>query len=523
MQQSVESGRKPGTVDVEVALQNLRASLLDGDAAAPASTLTAQRLAPLTALDDKVHASYAALRDRLFFGPETSAAIAPTLTAKSRRIFAGLTALFADCAMQLVAQPNAKALAPALAIRAFTAATEHLKWTAFEHMAPTGSFWLGLHSLYRTVEALGVAAQTVELHAGPAAMRTTCTDAYVQCLLLGTLNVGVLAPMSIEIAHRWLVDMAKNRKLAALCDEKVHTHRVRLDAAQGAVRITDVEVPDEATRFLDGASLEPGLAETRKYLYGGALTAQARNPSAAALHYGAFLDLAERLWSPEWRRVIQRAPREAVRGVTVEAVIGLERIVAAIDTALEVQPASAPTVLEIDWPEPSEGGPGSNVIDLPGRSAARWTLRDRSETGLAAMVPFAAAAALPVGALIGLREGDETHWSLGMLVRRIAADDSGECLLGIKRLSASPVHVSLVLGGTNGAPPRQVDALFAPLQTKHARVDALVVPEAAFTATDDCSLRVGADLYQIRIDRVLDRGDGWLRTGFEIVAKGSTR
>jgi hypothetical protein len=523
-QETAEPGRRAGTVDVEVALQNLRASLLGEHAApvAPAggSDIAPERLAALISLDDKVHATYLGLRERLLFGPEAMVVLSPSLVAKSRRIFAEIATLFADCAHQFTTQGNALAYAPMLAARTFRSATEHLKWTTFEHTAPAGSFWLGLHSLYRSVDALGGADQAVDLYAGPTSARTTCTDAYMQCLLLGTLNVGVLAPMSIEIAHRWLVDMARNQQLSTIAAPKVHTHRVRFDAAQGAVRITEMAVPDDATRFIACGSLEPGLAETRKYLYSGALTAQARNPSAAALHYGAFLDLAERLWSPEWQRVLQRAPREAVRGVSIEAVLGLDRIVAALDAATHEEPvAAAPAALEIDWPDQREGTAASNVINLPGRSSARWTLRDRSETGLAALVPHAAAAALPVGALIGLREGDGADWGLGMLVRRIAAAESGESLLGIKRLSANPVHVSLILGAGDGKAQREIDALFAPMQTKHARIDALIVPDTAFTATADCSLRVGNDLYQIRLDRILDRGDDWMRVGFEIVGK----
>ena len=92
---------------------------------------------------------------------------------------------------------------------------------------------------------------------------------------------------------------------------------------------------------------------------------------------GKVRDLAERLWSPDWRKTSWRDPRTIPKGERIEVVIGFDQVIAALGAN-------------------GEGG----VAEKP---RASWLLRDKCQNGLGALVPEDAGISMRLGSLIAFR------------------------------------------------------------------------------------------------------------------------
>ena len=85
------------------------------------------------------------------------------------------------------------------------------------------------------------------------------------------------------------------------------------------------------------------------------------------------LDLAEKLWSQDFRRATWRSERETAIGESIDVVLGYDAVMA---------------LLAGDDAAPERPDPLS------------WELRDKSATGLGASLPIEAGEHIPLGALI---------------------------------------------------------------------------------------------------------------------------
>src|SRR5690606_30119075 len=118
--------------------------------------------------------------------------------------------------------------------------------------------------------------------------------------------------------------------------------------------------------------------------------------------------------------------------------------------------------------------------DDPARpAAASWRLRDRSATGLGALLPQEAGEHVTLGALMAFREPGAARWQLGCIVRRIRVRDASAWIVGIKRLSEAPLLVDLV-GYVDGlqletAGDPDAAAIYAPITIDGSRIDGVVI------------------------------------------------
>jgi hypothetical protein len=377
-----------------------------------------------------------------------------------------------------------------LALCSLRARADEIKWHAFEQTAAQPSSWQQTNQLMRSIESLGVERQIVDGD-------LSCTDAFAHCLLLCTLNVGILTPPQMELAQRWLAASARDLRVEPFFDPESHWYQIDLAADKGPERVSPAAAVADNTRFLAVAPLGATLARARSHLYAGKLSVGATPNRVVALHFGSFLDLAEKLWSQDFRRATWRGEREKVSGESIEVVLGFDEVM---------------DLLAAEDADPER------------LAAASWELRDKSATGLGASLPKERGEHIPLGALIGFRHpGDET-WQLGCVVRRIRVPDASRWSIGIKRLSASPVLVDLE-PSTEGlqleteATPDPAAAIYAPIETDGGRIDGVVIDADRFGGNNDFLLPTGGGAFRIRANRVIERGDRWIRIGFEVLGK----
>lgn len=376
-----------------------------------------------------------------------------------------------------------------LAVQSFTARAEEIKWHSFEHTRPHKGSWRQSSELLRAVETTGLERQATP-------QGGNCIDAYAQCMLLDTLNVGILDAAPMELAHRWLTSSARDLRLDPFFDSEAHGYQIDLSRAAGPERITPASIATETTRYLAVAQLGSVLAAARSQLYAGKLSVGAAPNRAVALHFGAFLDVAERLWSPDWRRANWREERESAAGQSVDVVVGREAVL----DALRADEDGSPLAREIQT----------------------WPLKDRSMSGLGARLPIDMGAQAPLGTLIAFRWSADDPWEIGNIVRRIRAAEDSAWVVGVRRLCDEPVAIELgadVEGLMLETESTDTDAVYAPINADTGRIDGLIVSPQALGARTDYLLPTRGSAFRIRANRVIDRGEDWVRFGFEVVGK----
>ena len=374
-----------------------------------------------------------------------------------------------------------------LALHSLHARTEEIKWHGFESTMPGSISWQNANALLLGLESLGAERQVL-VDGG------TCVDAFAQCILLATLNVGILSPPQVELAHRWLSVCGWGLQIEPFFDPETHWYQIDLEQSRGPERISPNSAISDATRFVAVAALGPLLAQARTKLYAGELDVPATPNRIVALHFGAFLDLAERLWSPDWRKATWRDPRTIAKGEQIEVVIGFDQVIAAL------------------------GGNGeAGVADSTPR--ASWLLRDKCKNGLGALLPEDAGIRMRLGALIAFRASADDDWQIGSIVRRVRAADETLWLAGIKRISDSPVALALLSQAHGPSPAPGPLAIYAPVSSGAGRIDSLLLDADEFARGGQYQLPTRGGAFRIRLDRVIDRGDRWVRVGFEVLGK----
>jgi len=395
-------------------------------------------------------------------------------------------------AMRMVPRPqlvDEQAQIAEIALSAFLGRAEEIKWHSFEHTRPHARSWQRANELLRAVESIGLEKQRTS-------QGMSCIDGFSRCMLIDSLNVGILDAPALELAHRWLGGSARDLRLEPFFDSDAHGYQIDLGRPAGPERITPASTATELTRYLAVATLGPHLANARTQLYAGKLSVGASPNRAVALHFGAFLDVAERLWSPDWRRATWREERERAVGQSVRVVVGPDAVL----KALRSDETGAPLAVEEQV----------------------WPLNDRSPSGLGARLPLHMEDSAPLGALIAFRDDAEAPWEIGNIVRRIRAAEDSVWVVGVRRLCEEPVAIDLdvdseqlTLETETGATP----AVYAPINADAGRIDGLIVSPEILAERSEFLLPTRGSGFRIRANRVIDRGADWVRFGFEVLGK----
>jgi hypothetical protein len=144
-----------------------------------------------------------------------------------------------------------------------------------------------------------------------------------------------------------------------------------------------------------------------------------------------------------------------------------------------------------------------------------WRVKDLSSKGYGLLVDKAAADAVMLNGVIGIRNQATGGWILATVVRKLADRVRGEILAGVEVLSYRPLPVQLVPveGG------RTIDALYLPGFDSTGKLDSIVIRVADFKATTPFRLAAGGSTYRIRLNRIAKKGADWIRARFEIESK----
>src|SRR5262249_13155856 len=156
----------------------------------------------------------------------------------------------------------------------------------------------------------------------------TCTQLWLQTLMLATLSSGNLSPRQLDRAEEWLESWCTKLTLDRVYDSTHHLYWVDASEERGPQRIAG-PVTAADPQYLNTKRLHQEIAGARTGIVENSLTAStgwyAENPLK---EFFELLDRLQRMWvcpsSPKFRRASVRTP--AIEGDRVEVVRGFPGI-----------------------------------------------------------------------------------------------------------------------------------------------------------------------------------------------------
>ncbi len=403
-----------------------------------------------------------------------------------------------------------------------------------------GRTWHLVHKVYAYIEEAGLERRTVVLYTQPERIETTCEAVYARLLMLDTLNGSGLNPRQIEIADNWLGDWVSLDMITKAFVEARYRYQFDLASAVGPVRVMQ-QPHGDSIRFIDTELVCVQADRLKTSLRSGEMSGLlGLSAGFNGVDFSELLDRLERAWSISWIGQEQRGHRrERVENQHLEVVRGLpefcrasRRDVAGPDPTRPAGGTLTPAE-ELDlkiYGFVTERTRERLAANKTGEQsgAERWLIFDRSVTGFGTIIPANTETGLRSGTLLGLRLPGSRRWTVGVVARRVALRDTGEIFVGIEVISTTPVIVSIepATRDLNVASPLSIPpgrenhwALFIPGDTTASRPDSLIIDTSMYSTGRQFSLAARNAVYTVKMNRIVGKGDGWQRVGFEVLAK----
>ena len=156
-------------------------------------------------------------------------------------------------------------------------------------------------------------------------------------------------------------------------------------------------------------------------------------------------------------------------------------------------------------------------------------MENESSTGFGATVDAVENDWIRLGKLVGLRPERSQNWVIGV-VRRLASLETGQRNVGIEVLSSKPVTVTLkatkprhsgyTIDGVDAVDVvLPISALYLAASGEDKSGVSLILDSAEYAPGRHFELSARSRSYSIALGSVIEKGDDWLRTSFEVLKK----
>jgi len=344
---------------------------------------------------------------------------------------------------------------------------------------------------------------------------TTLEALYFRALLLDRFCAGSLPRSQLELLDAWLGEWT-----AALRGER--------EAPQGAALRVDLDRnaglregrPEEpgASLYLAVAPLEKLRRRVIDELHAGRLTPAHGCASELRLEeHVALLDHLERAFQGEGESAVPaaRAGREAHAGLRVEVWVGIAEILAnGMSVGIET---GRWRVVDLQDPAIEE-----QKRARFGESTKRYLWQvDTSATGCGFQALDTDAQGISLGDVVGWRRLPGGPVSIGYVARR-QRDAAGQVFIGVRLLThaAQPVTLTSEIALDSGDGRA---TLFVPGDDASGRADGFLIPEGDYETRIARAAHTSSGKFRVRLNRIRNRGRGWLLAGFEVTPAGVER
>lgn len=140
---------------------------------------------------------------------------------------------------------------------------------------------------------------------------------------------------------------------------------------------------------------------------------------------------------------------------------------------------------------------------------------DQSETRLGIEGPLADCAGMAAGDLIGIRLRAGEALLLGRVMRSVAANDGVHMLIGVQLLNSASRPAEMMDAEAAGSAAAPI--LFVPGLEPGGSHAGFLFPEAGHAVGEEIQVQAGSHCFNVRFDRIRERGRGWALAGFEVL------
>ena len=509
-----------------------------------------ERVAVLSALDQAAQDLLDILRQQYLQNPRMSREVESRLWNTVNLYYQEILRAYHSHIMEYIGNPSGSKIAPSIPL--LTARTLNYfgldaKWSYYRYTQANSKLWKRMHNLYHFAEYEEFETRSLKLYAD-APVETSITQLYLESLMLETLSTGSLTPRQIYLIERWLPMLMRGIVVEQEYKPERHVFYVNLEENHGARRVRRVD-PSETLRYWDVYGLKVKLDDLRNQLSAGAVPAKLGLTEDCKLP--ACLEMLERItyfWSPTGFKRKQRAFVRKDTMKAIEVVRGLG------DICMNVR-ADNVQAQRTQQGETSDGLSYAEMVDVHlygfvtqrtqkrvGQEKEdkiehviaheRWVMENESEGGYGAHINDQVDDWVRLGKLVGLKAEKKGYWNIGV-IRRLRRTQPNQQYVGIEVIDEHPMAL-LMRAEKSERRPLSVDGLdnvdtlglkipFPVLYLKgagqSAQTDALILQSAEFASGRELWFNVRGMIYHIRLKHALERGDDWLRTSFEVVAK----
>jgi len=175
-------------------------------------------------------------------------------------------------------------------------------------------------------------------------------------------------------------------------------------------------------------------------------------------------------------------------------------------------------------PRREDENPIAGIYDINRRNVR---VIDVSASGIGLEGGLPECGEITVGDIVALRLSPDGPLELGKVARRAFPAEDGRLVIGVQLAPAdgrvvigvrqlSPAVQYLDVWSSKVQRERHDEMLFVPGQDSSGRHDAFLVTESTMLRGESFETELGDQTFSFRLNRVRDRGRGWMLAGFEI-------
>jgi cyclic-di-GMP-binding protein len=411
------------------------------------------------------------------------------------------------------------------------------KWRYLRYQSMSEGGWARLHRLYQLGESLGCTKTILKRYSESA--ETSLMSCYLQALMLDTLNHTSMLKVEIETLADWLSRWCEMLTLESSYSEERHLFFVALEEDRGGRRIRHFE-PSPSYRYWDTDKVVLQVERLTQYARQNKMPADLTLP--LSLGFSDCLLLTEHMLV-EWSRHVYRRQRriderdevakvaEVVNGI-VNVCQHVKNVLYSRGRPLQPDAVNARPLPESEIKPETRPEPGSIV--LPGANGEKWTINNESKYGFGAVVSGELNLWLRPGRIIALDYELNPDMPVVGVVRSVKQLAGDKRHVGIEVLCHTPAYVRMrnlsqsihpqdflptdiflaACLATQGQPP--FPALYLSRDDEKDIPSTLLLPRVEFIAGGIFELRTEHHHSQVRLGRVIEQKDDWVRVEIQL-------
>jgi hypothetical protein len=370
------------------------------------------------------------------------------------------------------------------------------------------------HAVMRLAMDAGRHREPITCRLAGEEIRCTIEALYLRALLLSRISTGGLSMRQVEIFDAYFMHHLEVLK-GFDAPPDASTWRADLDSATG-LRAGVRKEPGVAI-YLPLQPLADALDAIAAEFHAGRMFPAAGPASQFPVEDHVAVQGLMRRTLRVWRRgPVGRAKRHAVTA-HVEVQVGLAAIMAkGFARSRGTLRATLATVDGLRTESSRRQTDYGNAIASMYDPAKRvLQLVNISHTGIGLEGDEAPCADIAAGDLIGIQLHDGEPMVVAKVVRR-AVGSEGRVTLGVQRVSSA---ARVIQCRSEEGDRREVQLLYVPGEEKSGHRDLVVGAESLATDRRVFATRAAGKDFTLRINRIRERGRGWVFAGFEVLGK----